>query len=94
MTYGRDPTDRSFAFSGDGSKLFSATDDGIELWAVQNDLTVIHLHPPDRVPQHLHFMDLQQVAFDLAGCGKRVLEVLSDIAIALCDASIHAKVTE
>jgi FkbM family methyltransferase len=30
----------------------------------------------------------------LAGCGKRVLEVPSDIAIALCDASTHAKVTE
>jgi hypothetical protein len=30
----------------------------------------------------------------LAGCGKMVLEVPSDIAIALCDASTHAKVTE
>jgi hypothetical protein len=30
----------------------------------------------------------------LAGCGKRVLEVPNDIAIALCDASTHVIITE
>jgi hypothetical protein len=47
-----------------------------------------------RIPCVARKGDIRLADAPLAGCGKRVLEVPSDIAIALCDASTHAKVTE